>query len=299
MAESTLARNPSLSARSAHPPRPVYTITPRHAGPLQRLREAWAYRYLIPYFGKRYIEKRYSRTLLGRVWIPLRPALDVSARVLLFGGLLSLPSGGLPYFLFFVIGMSAWQLLDRTAYWSTRSLELNRRVLTRIYVPRLTAILAAVIPAILDFLLYTVMALIAVVYYRLADGVFYVEVSLRTVWTFVGLLLLILLGMAVGVWTSPFAVRARDVRFGLSYGLGLWFFVTPVIFPLGAVPSRFQALAEFNPATAPIEMVKFGLLGTGRIPFTSLVVTGATLLLLLVPGLWFFGRAEAAAVDHL
>lgn len=299
MAESTLPRSASSPAGRPQQPKPVHTITPRHAGPLQRLREAWAYRYLIPYFGKRYIEKRYSRTFLGWVWIPLRPALDIGARTLLFGGLLSLPSGGLPYFLFFVTGMSAWQLLDRTAYWATRSLELNRRVLTRIYVPRFTALLAAAIPALLDFLLYSVIALIAVVYYRFADGVLYVEFSLRTLWTLLGLLLLILLGMTVGLWTSPFAGRARDVRFGLSYGLGLWYFVTPVIFPYGAVPSRFQVLAEFNPATAPIEMVKFGLLGTGRIPFTSLAVTGATFLLVLVPGLWFFGRAEAAAVDHL
>jgi lipopolysaccharide transport system permease protein len=296
--ESTLTRPAAQSPEAAHR-RPPQRIGARHAGPLQRIREAWTYRHLIPYFGRRYIEKRYNRTWLGWIWIPLRPALDITARVLLFGGMLGLPSGGLPYFMFFVTGMAAWQLLDRTAYWATRSLELNRRVLTRIYVPRLTALVAAALPAALDFLLYAAIGVIAIAYYRIVDGVFYVEISSRTLWTLVGLLLLTLLGFAVGVWTSPFAGRARDVRFGLSYALGLWYFVTPVIFPLGAVPSRFGVLAQVNPATAPIEMVKFGLLGTGAIPMKSLLVTFVTLAVVLLPGLWFFGRAEAAAVDAL
>jgi ABC-type polysaccharide/polyol phosphate export permease len=54
-----------------------------------------------------------------------------------------------------------------------------------------------------------------------------------------------------------------------------------------------------NPMTAPVEMVREGLLGTGGAPATSLAVTLGTVAVLMVGGLWFFGRSEAAALDSL
>jgi lipopolysaccharide transport system permease protein len=279
--------------------RPVTIIEPRRPGIGQRLVELWHYRWLIVYFGHRFLQKRYARTWLGWVWIPLRPAVDVTSRALLFGGLLAVPSTGLPYLLFFLVGVSAWQVLDRTAYWATRSLELSRSVFKRMYVPRLTAVCGAVVPSFVDYLLYMLIAIIVVIYYRVTTGVFYVELSARTLWALVGLAMLLLIVLSVGIWLAPFAARARDIRFGLAYALGPWFFVTPVIYPLGAVPSPFEVVAYLNPATAPIELVKFGLLGTGGIPGWSLVVSVGFLCLVIPSGLMLFARIEAAAVDSL
>jgi lipopolysaccharide transport system permease protein len=112
-----------------------------------------------------------------------------------------------------------------------------------------------------------------------------------------GLLLLLLMGLSIALWTSPYAARARDVRFGLRYTLGIWYFLTPVIYPLGAIPSTFEVLARLNPATAPIELVKFGLFGTGKVPYTSLWVTLAFSAVVAGGGMWFFGRHEEAAAD--
>ena len=81
------------------------------------------------YFGRRFVEKRYARTHLGWLWLILRPALVVVSRTLIFGGVLAIASGKVPYTLFFLVASAVWNLFAETTYWATRSLELNRGVL--------------------------------------------------------------------------------------------------------------------------------------------------------------------------
>jgi lipopolysaccharide transport system permease protein len=280
-------------------PQIVQVIEPRRPGPFERLREAWAYRSLLRFFARRFIEKMYVRTWLGKLWIPLRPVLSVGARVLIFGGLLGVPSEGTPYLLFFLVGIAAWELFSQTAYWATRSIELSRAVLKRIYVPRLTVLLASVAPSGLTFLVYLGMLTISVIGFWIADGVLYVELGPQTPIALAGLGLMVLLALGIGFWTSVYGAQARDVRFSLVYLTSFWFFLTPVIYPLSAVPETYRSLVAFNPMTAPVEMVKLGLLGTGTITVLAVAVCLSVVVGLCVSGFWFFSRSEALAVDSL
>jgi lipopolysaccharide transport system permease protein len=271
----------------------------RRPGMLERLRELWRARRLTRYFAVRYVRKGYQRTWLGWVWLPLRPILGVGSRVLVFGGLLKAPSEGKPYLLFFLVGTSAWQLFDATAYFATRSIDLNKRVLTRTYVPRLTALVGAVAPGAVDFALYFALALGVSVYYRITTGSFGLELGIRTLLAPAGLALMALLALGIGLWLAPFAAQARDVRWGLRYMLSFWYFLTPVIYPLSTVPEKYRTLVELNPLTAPVQMVRAGTLNVGGVPTLALAVTIGTIVVVIAGGLRLFGRAESAAVDSL
>lgn len=274
-------------------------IEPRRPGAAHAAAELWRSRRLIGWFGKRLLEKRYQRTWLGWAWLPLRPVLDVVARAFVFGSILSVPSDGVPYLLFFLIGMSAWNLFDESVFWSARALELNRRVLRRLYVPRLTMLVGSLAIGAIDYLIYIIMAALAVTYYLLADGTTYLDLGTNTLATFAGLALIVLLAQSFGLWLSVLGAQARDVRFVLRYILGFWFFLTPVIYPLAAVPENLRWLAAVNPVTAPVEMVKYGVLGTGGIPMEALAVTVGFIVVVATAGLVFFRHSEAAAVDAM
>lgn len=276
------------------------TLAPPRWTPLEALADAWRNRALIPYFGRRFLERRYARTVLGWVWIPLRPALDVGARVLLFGGFLGVASGDRPYFMFFIIGMAAWQLFERTAFWAIRALEVNRALLSRAHVSRLAAVIAAAVPGILDFLLYLGLAAIGASYYQLSDGTSYLSFDLRGAAAIAtGLGLLVLFGLGIGLWTAVLAAEARDVRFFARYVFGFWYFLTPVIYPLSTIPERYRVLAELNPVTAPVELVKYGFLQTAPPSLASVWVSLTVLGALLLAGLWFFARSMRPAVERI
>ncbi len=277
----------------------IRVISPRRPGIGERLRDLWTYRRLTGYFARRYVRKAYQRTWLGWLWLPLRPTLSIGARVLVFGGLLKAPSDGIPYLIFFLVGTSAWEVLDRTAYFATRSIELNRRVFTRMYVPRLTALVASVAPSAVNFLLYFLITVGAAIGYSIADDKAYLVPDAGILLAVAGLILITLIALGIGLWTAPYAAQARDVRFALRYALSFWYFLTPVIYPLSAIPARYRGIASVNPMTAPIQMVKRGILGVGEVPITAMWVTFGTIVVLIVGGLVHFGRAEAAAVDSL
>lgn len=261
---------------------------------------AWRSRALIPYFGRRFLERRYARTVLGWLWIPLRPGLDVGARVLLFGGFLGVASGDRPYFMFFIAGMAAWTLFERTAFWATRALEMNRALFSRVYVSRLAPVTAAVVPGLLDFLLYAVIGALGAVYYKVAEGTSYLIFDLRTIAAVgTGVALLAISGVAIGVWTAPLAAETRDVRFLSRYVFGFWFFITPVVYPISTIPERYRPIAELNPLTAPVELVKYGVLRTAPPTVSSLVVSLLFLVVVLAGGLWFFARSQRLPVERI
>jgi lipopolysaccharide transport system permease protein len=259
--------------------------------------ELWQRRALFGYFGRRFVAKRSSRTWLGLLWLPLRPALTLGTRLLVFGGVLQVTAGRVPYPLFFIIASSAWQLFAESAYWSTRSLELHRRELRQMYVPRLVPLLSAVVPALLDFVIYLGFAGIAVVYYAAKDHHSYIEIGPDTPLALAGVALTLALGLSIGLWTSHLAARSRDIRFGLAYVLGFWYFLTPVIYPISTIPQRWRPLANINPVLQPVELIKRGLLGTGQVTLHALLVTLAFIAVTFVGGMWFFSRAERATSD--
>jgi lipopolysaccharide transport system permease protein len=273
-------------------------IEPRRPGVRARLSEVWAYRRLIGFLGRKLVEKMTIKSKLGILWVPIRPLLTVASRALVFGGVLAAPSEGLPYFLFFLTGMAAWSLFDRTLFWSARSVEINGRYVQKLYFPHLLLPIAAFIPAILDFLVYLVLLGLTLGVYLWLDGTTYVQ--LGEFWlALAGVGLIFAMALGMGLYLAVLGAYTRDTRFALSYILGFWFFLTPIIYPLSAIPEPYDVLGELNPVTAPIELVRVGLYGVGEVTPIALATTATVAVVSCVSGLIFFNRWEAAAMDHL
>jgi len=279
--------------------RGTVVIEPRQHGSGVRLRELWTSRKLLRFFARRALEKRYARTVLGKAWLIIRPALDVGSKALIFGGLLQAPSNGVPYVLFFVCGMGIWHLFDRSVYWATRGMELNRSLLKKLYFPRILLPIASAVPGFVEFAVYVGFMALALAGYALVDGTLYLQLGPDLLAVLGAMALAILLALGLGLWTSVLGARTRDVRFSLRYGLGFWFFLTPVIYPISDVPPPYDTIAMVNPMAPVVELFRFGLIDAGEVLPGGLVYCSVLVLVVLVSGLWFFSRAEAAAVDVL
>ena len=286
-----------MSVRESMSPE-TWIIEPRLDGLGARSREVWQYRRLLRFFAAKSLEKLYKRTVLGWSWILIRPLFPLLVKTLIFGGVLAVATGGVPYFLFLVVGTAIWELFAGVAMWGTRSLELNRRMLTQIYVPRVILPIAMGTPAVVTFAIHLVVAAVAVAWYRYSHGVTYLNAA-AIGWAVQATALSWLLGLAVSLWTSVPALVARDVRFTLNYVLGFWVFLTPVFYPLSAIPEERRWLMFLNPMTGAVEAFKFGVLGLGTIETRPLLVSWALTLLVLAGGLIFFGRAERDAADRV
>jgi lipopolysaccharide transport system permease protein len=274
-----------------------WVIEPRREGLKARAREVWRYRRLLRFFAVKAIQKLYQRTILGWSWVLIRPLFPLLVMTLVFGRILGVGSGGVPYFLFLVVGHSVWDLFAQATTWGTRSLEMNRGFLTKIYIPRLILPVAQMSPAFLNFSIHIGVAVVAIVYYRITTGVLYLS-PLGFPWALFSLVMALTLALGISLWTSVPALTARDIRFTLTYVMTFWLYLTPVLYPLNVAP-RYQWLVALNPMVGVVNMFKYGVLGIGvldpREIATSLVIIG----IVFGSGLWFFGRAEADAADKV
>ena len=271
----------------------VTVIEGRRPGIRAALAELWRYRRFTMFFGRGMLTKRYARTWLGFVWLPLRPVLNVTTKMLVFGGLVGISAGSIPYPIFFLIASAAWALFSECVLWSTRSLDLNRGLLREVHIPRLVVIASAIVPSLVDFAITICLAAIALVYYLVREDVFYLHLTIWSPFVILSALALIaLLGVGIGLITASAGARARDVRFAVSYFLGFVYFLTPVIYPFDFIPDQYKPVAELNPLTGAIELFKLGLFPGEAVSPEALTVTVAAVLALWIPGLWLFHRHE-------
>ncbi len=277
----------------------LWTIEPRRSGFIARMREVWRYRKLLRFFGSRALQKLYRNTVLGMAWIFIRPLFPLLVNNLLFGRLLQVETNGVPYFLFLTVGSTIWELFAQSAMWATRSLQLNAGIISRIYVPRLIIPIAGIAPALVNFGIHILVMIGALIYYRVTQHVWYIHVGPELLWVIPSTLLTLTIAIGLGLWTSVPAAVARDVRFTLAYVLGFWVLATPVMYPLSAISPRWQMAMAANPMTAPVEMFKAAILGSGEVRASHIAVSVAITLVLAGSGLWFFGRAEAEAADRV
>jgi lipopolysaccharide transport system permease protein len=275
--------------------RPIIVREPPHPSVIATVRRVWHHRRVIGHVGHRFLMKRYARTWLGIAWIPLRPIISLGSKILVFGGLVGITSGSIPYPLFFVVATGCWQLFSDSAIWSVRSIELNKPLLRRVEFPRLALVVAAAVPALAEFLTYIAIAAAGCIYYFFRGG-YTLSLSGRFPLLPLGLLALIMLGLGVGVFAAGLGARARDIRFGMNYGLGFLYFVTPVIYPMSTIPPKWRPLAELNPATGAIEMAKDGIFWTHSLSVPAALVSVVAVVVTWTLGLVFFSRREARAL---
>ena len=279
----------------------MWVIEPRQHSAFARLRELWSYRYLWWFFASATVTSLYRRSALGWLWLLLRVMGPIGLNALLFGDMLNQAKkvDGPPYFLFFLCGMAAWMLFERSLFFITRSVERNRKLVTRVYFPRLILPVAAIAPGLVYVGVLLIVLVMTVVYYHQRDGVWYVSLHPRLLVSLAAIVLSLLFAIAVGLWTSVLQARYRDVRYALRYVMPFWFLLTPVIYPLATIADRYRWLVAINPMAPIVEAFKWGTFGDGVFPAVPAAMSLVLVVLTMVTGMWFFNREESASVDKL
>ena len=279
--------------------RQKWVIEPVHVGVIARAKEFWRYRRILWFFAGRRIKERYESTTLGKFWLFARPLFPILVSTVIFGTMLKVPSDTVPYLLFFLAGNSCWRIFERSLFWSARSFDQNRVLLKKVYFPRLIAPVASVAPAVIEFVILLLLLLVATVVYLVHDGKFYLRVGFAMLLAPVAVVMTVFLAIAVGLWFSVFVARHKDFQFSIRYFTQFWHYVTPVLYPMSAVPAKYHILFLVNPLTAPVELYKWALLGIGQFPGVQLLFSLAISIVVFVSGVWFFTREEGASVDRL
>ncbi|HVE76720.1 MAG TPA: ABC transporter permease [Actinomycetota bacterium] len=278
----------SSSSKASNTALPETIILPRDKGLHLDLKEIWQYRELGFFLIWRTFKVRYRQTLLGVAWGFLQP-LATAFTLLLVRSIVDIPTDGLHPAVFYLAGIVPWTFFVQGVQGATGSLVEHQSVITKVYFPRIILPLSGAVAGAVDFVFGMVVLIVAMLIF---------DSSFGNLW---GLPLFLLyawvISIAIGMWLSSLNAIYRDIRYGLTFLLGLWMFATPIVYPLTAVSRSWRFLYDLNPLVLVIQGFRWSLTGHGVLPGTSAWISAASILVILLTGIWFFQRAEATIVD--
>lgn len=270
-------------------------ITPNRKWYELRLKEVLQYKDLIFLFVKRNFSAQYKQTILGPLWFIINPLLSSVVSTIIFGNIAGIGSDGVPYFLFYLCGYTLWNYFSTCVSVTSSTFVANAGIMGKVYFPRLIMPIASVIFSALNMVIIFVMSVITMVIYLC--GGYEIHPNILILVIPVLMIQTALLGLGVGIIVSSLTTKYRDLTILVGFGLNLWMYLTPVVYPMSEVHGVLRTLILINPMSAVIQNYKYALLGIGSFEgfywLISMCVTAGIFLI----GVLLFHKVEGTFMD--
>lgn len=251
------------------------------------------YRELFFYFAWRDVKVRYKQTAIGASWAIFQPFITMVVFTLFFNKVAGIETGSdaVPYAIFSFLGLLFWNYFSNALTRSANSLVDNQAVVTKVYFPRLIPPISSTIVSLIDFCFALIVYVGLMFYFSIPP-------------TALGLLLFLpavavtfIAATGPGLFLAALNVKYRDVKQILPFLIQTGLFLTPVIYPVTAVPEQYQWLLYLNPMTGVINAMRSSLLGLGTIDWPLTILSVTTAVIMLWVGLLFFKSKEREFAD--
>lgn len=273
--------------------RPALVLRPGRGWQIIQLAKLWRSRELLAFLAWRDIKVRYKQTSLGALWAVLQPFVMMVVLSIFFGRVIDInmqdKTSGIPYPIFLYAGLLPWTFFSAAVTASTNSLVSNANMLRKVYFPRLIMPLSSVGVPLMDYMVAFGVLMGLMGWYGVVPTSQLLLLPLFVLVTVVA-------ALGVGIGLSGLTVSYRDFRYVVPFMLQVWFFVTPVIWPVTIVSEQYHWLLRLNPMGGTIEAFRAAVLGTPIDVGALLISTGVAFLTLFV-GLAYFGFAEKRFAD--
>jgi lipopolysaccharide transport system permease protein len=268
---------------------PVTIIEPSCGWVSLKLAELWEYRELLYFLTWREVKVRYKQTALGAAWAIIQPLFTMLVFSLFFGRLAKIPSDGIPYPLFSLAGLIPWTFFANGLSQSSNSLVTSSNLISKVYFPRLTIPLSAVLSGAVDFAISFLLLLAMMALYGRTPGERILTLPLF-------FLLAFITALGVGLWLSALNVEYRDVRYTVPFLTQFWMFATPIAYPSSLLHEPWRTVYGLNPMVGVVEGFRWALLGS-RTPGPMIAVSSVAAALILIGGAYYFRRLEKTFAD--
>jgi homopolymeric O-antigen transport system permease protein len=208
----------------------------------------------------------------------------------IFGMFAKIPSEGLPYPIFAFCALVPWTYVSQAINRSGVSLVTDSQLVRKVYFPRLIIPLASATAPLLDYLVALIVLAVMMAGFAISPAWNLLALPLVTLQT-------LMIAVAVGAWIAPLNARYRDIGYTIPFLTQLWFYASPITYPLSLIPEKWRLLYGLNPLAGVIEGIRWAVLDTPN-PDLGVIFVGALVtIVVLLFGIVFFKRMERALAD--
>ena len=259
------------------------------------LKDLWEYRDLIILFVRRDFVSIYKQTILGPFWFLIQPLVSTFIFTIVFGKIANIPTDGVPQPLFYMGGIVTWNYFASCLNRTSDTFVANEGIFGKVYFPRLAVPLSAVIINLLTFAIQFALFLAFMIFFGVKGSAIH-----PNIWILLTPLLVLqmgALGLGLGILISSLTTKYRDLSFILGFGVQLWMYATPIVYPMSQVPVKWHWLYVLNPVASIVETFRYAFLGSGSASVWHLGISATITLLLLLCGIVTFSRVEKTFMD--
>lgn len=259
------------------------------------LKELIQYKDLISMFVKRDFKTMYKQTILGPLWIIINPLLTTFMFTIVFGNIANIPTDGVPQLVFYMLGTTVWTYFSSCLTKTSSTFTGNAAIFGKVYFPRLVTPISTVISGLINFGVQFIMFLGFMIYFKISGSP--IEPNLYILITPLLLVELAALALGFGIIISSLTTKYRDLAVLVGFGVQLWMYATPVVYPASQIGGKLKTLMMLNPVSPIVESFRYAFLGSGSIPWSYLGISAVTTLIVLFAGVVLFSRVEKTFMD--
>lgn len=252
----------------------------------------WRRRDLLWHMTVRHLRGQYKQSVLGYAWAFVNPLSQMLIISFVFSKILRVPSEGEPYPLFLFVGLVPWIFFSTALASGTDSVVGASSLVTKVYFPREILPTAAVFTKLVDLAFGMLILTALMVYYGDPP-------SLTALWfpVIFAIQLIFTLGLALPL--AAMNLFFHDVRFLVGVVLSLWFYLTPVLYPVDIIPEQYRWIFELNPMAIFIHAYRRVLLH-GQAPAVESMMVGLVIsVVMFILGYYVFKKMEPGFADSI
>ncbi|WP_396182974.1 ABC transporter permease [Flavobacterium sp.] len=263
------------------------------------VKELWHYRDLLLLFVKRDIVTFYKQTVLGPIWFVIQPLITSVIQFIIFSKIASIPSDGIPYFLFVLAGNILWFYFSDCLKATSETFTTNQNIFGKVYFPRIIMPLKVAVSNLIKFGIQFVFFLGVLIYYLYQET----PITLTPYVLLLPFLLLVIafIALGAGMLISSLTVKYRDLNFVITFGISLFMYITPIVYPtslvLEKIDPKYHQLIYLNPLTGLFDFFKFAFLGSDCFDFGAILYSVIFSIVIFFLGLLVFTRTEKSFID--
>lgn len=261
-------------------------------------KEIWRYRDLFVQYVRRDIITVYKQTILGPLWFFISPIFTTIMYMFVFNKLAGISTGDIPAPVFYMSGNILWLYFNACFTTGQSAFTSNQGVFSKVYFPRLVAPLSGITSALIKTAIQST-TLMAIYVYFVMQGVNMHFTAEALLLPFI-IIITALFGLGCGLIISALTVKYRDLNNLVIFGMQLWMYATPVIYPVTITGDRkLTMILKMNPLQGIFTDFRYMITGMGEMDWMGLLYSTIVTIVVLFIGIIVFNKQERTFMDTI
>jgi lipopolysaccharide transport system permease protein len=247
-------------------------------------------------FVRRDFVSQYKQTILGPIWLFIQPIFTTFIFLFVFNKIAKISTSGINPTLFYLSGITIWTYFADCLTKTSTTFISNANIFGKVYFPRLVTPLSIIISNLIKLGIQMLLLVSVFVVFMLL-GNQKLTINFTLLFLPVYILIMAILGFGLGIIFSSLTTKYRDLSYLLVFGVQLFMYATPVIYPLNSTSPKLKYYLMFNPVTSIVENFRYSLFSQGEFLIGGMLYSLAISLIVLIIGVILFNQVEKSFMD--